>query len=99
MAGLTIIRYLVNCDGCGAIFGDQLGFETHMQARALAYAEGWRFPSQFTAKGAPGNRTFDVCPSCIGTWGPTQKSKVPNSYRQLSRAEIGALPQPKEADL
>lgn len=92
MASLVFTRHLLNCDGCGLIFGTQRGFSSLTEARAAAYNAGWRFPNRVTASGKPANATSDVCPDCIEGWTPIQASKTINYQRALTLAEVARLP-------
>lgn len=40
MATIQIMRYLLECSGCKAIFSGSGGFSSVTEARAVAYAEG-----------------------------------------------------------
>lgn len=91
MASLTIMRYLIECDGCKAVFGDQEGFGSLTETRALAYAAGWRFPSQLTAQGVASARTSDVCSACAPTWTPEQCGTTGPRQRVLRRPEVERL--------
>lgn len=84
MGSVQIMRAMVDCDGCKAIFGLPDGFDSGMEARAAAYAVGWRFPNQVTKAGKALSGTSDVCPVCIGGWEPALRSA---RSRLLTRAE------------
>lgn len=71
MATITFTHHLIGCDGCDAVFGMNLGACSLTEMRAAAYAAGWRFPPQLTAKSRRiATKTSDVCPACTGTWEP-----------------------------
>lgn len=95
MSSLTFTRYLINCDGCEVIFGDQQGFSSLTEARAVAYSAGWRFPNRLNTKGVPANATSDVCPKCIGKWEAPTGRKVASYQRALTLAEVALLPRPE----
>lgn len=64
----TLTRYTIKCDGCGAHHS-----ETHdsiLEARAAAYAAGWRYPARYKASGSNSRETDDVCPACVAEWKP-----------------------------
>lgn len=65
-----VVRSILVCDGCKATHGAPEGFNSAVEARAAAYAAGWRFPPRVRATGAVSAQTNDVCPSCIGEWMP-----------------------------
>jgi hypothetical protein len=73
--------YLV-CDGCAAECGPDGRFRSAIEARAGAYADGWRFPAALTARGAQGSRTHDVCPACVPDWRPREYEGVSKQYRR-----------------
>lgn len=82
MSGRTITRYVLTCDGCGTERGNEGGYENAMEARAAAYADGWRYPSKTRKGGAPSTRTCDVCPKCLPTFDP---ASVPTTDTWKSR--------------
>ena len=88
MASITLVRYLIECDGCLAVFGDH-------EARVAAYVQGWRFPSRLKANGQAGAQTSDVCAECLPDWQPRplmhDKTRRGFGGRMLSRAEVEAL--------
>lgn len=88
MGSLTIVRYLIECDGCQAKFGTREGFENLMEARAAAYAEGWRFPAQVGAKGQTIATFSDACPACVPEWKPQPRS---SRQRMLAKSEAAVL--------
>lgn len=65
--------YTVTCDGNHASpvqFLDPT-FSSSIEARAAAYAEGWRFPSKLTSDGSPSpSQVSDVCPDCGPDFAP-----------------------------
>lgn len=70
----TITIYTIKCDGC-----DIRHRETHdsiFEARAAAYAAGWRFPARVKANGENGRETNDVCPNCAPGWKARPSSNV-----------------------
>jgi hypothetical protein len=67
VSGHVVSRYILGCDGCGAERPEE---STSMEARAAAYADGWRFPSKVTAHGTQSSNTSDVCPKCLPDWEP-----------------------------
>jgi hypothetical protein len=72
MAALSFQRYLVECDGCQNRHGEPDGRRTSEEARAAAYADGWRFPAMVKSDGKPGASTSDVCPKCVPNWTPVR---------------------------
>jgi hypothetical protein len=71
MGTVQIIRYVVQCDGCNAVFGTPVGELSPMDVRAAAYAQGWRFPNTVNRRTeAKQSGTSDVCPDCLPTWKP-----------------------------
>jgi hypothetical protein len=70
MAGKTITRYLLTCDGCGLQRGTKGEYENAMEARAAAYSDGWRFPGKVRMNGETSARSCDVCPACLPTFDP-----------------------------
>lgn len=94
MTSLTFVRYLIQCEGCQAIFGSREGFESLTEARASAYGAGWRFPSQLTVKGSPSNRDSDVCGECFPTWKPIKSGQKTQGMRMLTKSEVERLGQP-----
>lgn len=93
MSSITLIRYLIDCDGCQAIFGDHEGFDSLTEARAAAYGQGWRFPNQLKANGQAATHTSDVCGECAPDWKPHASGEKRNFQRMLSRAEVDQLRQ------
>jgi hypothetical protein len=91
MASLSFLRHLIECDGCKVTFGDQQGFDSLTEARALAYAAGWRFPHMVDAKGKATKRTSDVCPDCLSTWTAEQFGKTGQRQRVLTVTEAAKL--------
>ena len=65
----TVTRYFVSCHGCGAQTEDG-GHDTPFEARAAAYAAGWRYPARVRTNGERSKETDDVCPKCIDAWKP-----------------------------
>jgi hypothetical protein len=59
--------YTVTCDGNHAtpvVFLDAT-FSSAIEARAAAYAEGWRFPPKLLGDDSPSpTQVSDVCPDC-----------------------------------
>jgi hypothetical protein len=91
VTGLTFTRHLIECDGCGVIFGSREGFESQTEARAAAYAAGWRFPHVLTAKGKGSNQTSDACGECAPGWKPRQCGEKKSYARMLSKSEVSGL--------
>jgi hypothetical protein len=94
MTSVTLVRYLIECDGCLAIFGDHDGFESSTEARAAAYGQGWRFPNRLKANGEAGSQASDVCPECLPGWKPQaliDKKRKNYGGRMLSKAEVAQL--------
>lgn len=94
MTSVTLVRYLIECDGCLVIFGDHEGFDSHTEARAAAYGQGWRFPCRLKVNGQAGNQTSDVCPECLPDWQPQaliDKTRKNYGGRMLSKAEVAQL--------
>lgn len=91
MASLSLLRYLIECDGCKAVFGAPKGFDSLTEARAAAYATGWRFPHMLNRAKRATTRTSDACPACMPNWNPEQVGTTGQRQRVLTRAEIDAL--------
>ena len=70
----TVMRYYVSCHGCGAQTDDG-GHDSHFEARAAAYAEGWRYPARVRTDGSASKETDDVCPKCVPSWTPRPATK------------------------
>jgi hypothetical protein len=85
MATVQIIRNVLECDGCKAIFAAPMGHISPMEARAAAYADGWRFPNLVNKHGETTNQTSDACPECIPTWEPRERT---TRQRQATQAEV-----------
>lgn len=90
MAAVKIVRNLLECDGCKVVFGVGRGHASPAEARAAAYAAGWRFPPKLTSKGAPSSVVSDVCPACAPAWNPEQWRGT-GRQRILSQAEAARL--------
>ncbi|WP_242890141.1 hypothetical protein [Actinomadura litoris] len=74
MGVVTVTRIVLACDGCGTTFGGPVGLLNPMEARAAAYAEGWRFPNRLGRHGELVSATSDVCPGCIDDWEPRERA-------------------------
>lgn len=85
MATVQIVRNVLECDGCKAIFGTPSGYASPMEARAEAYAAGWRFPNQVNKYGDTVRTTSDVCPNCIQNWTPQERT---SRQRVATQAEV-----------
>lgn len=70
MSGRTVTRYEMKCDGCNVVFGENGEFRTAIEARAAAYAAGWRFPpkERIGGRGPSQKQISDVCPKCAPDW-------------------------------
>jgi len=88
---LQFLRAVLECDGCGARFGDPHGYNSPDEARTAARAAGWGFPGIRKASGHVGLATSDVCGSCLPTWQPVtwenrntgrrlRANEAPNSF-------------------
>ncbi|MEA5366045.1 hypothetical protein VA596_41410 [Amycolatopsis sp., V23-08] len=90
MAALTFQLTVISCDGgeCEAVFGTPDGFLSAMDARAAAYAAGWRFPNHTTRSGNAARTTSDVCPVCVPGW---TAQKQGQRHRQLTLNEARKL--------
>lgn len=64
------LRTFLVCAGCKAEHGPPAGHSSAVEARAAAYADGWRFLPRVRASGAVSMETDDVCPYCIEGWTP-----------------------------
>ena len=91
MTTIQFIRTLIECDGCQAKFGGKEGFDSGTEARAEAYAKGWRFPNLISANGTATVRTSDVCPECVPDWQPQRFGQKENRQRILKRSEASQL--------
>jgi hypothetical protein len=69
VSGRVLTRFELTCDGCQTALGSDGEFDNAIEARALAYTKGWRFPGRLKQDGQPTrNLVSDVCPDCIGGW-------------------------------
>lgn len=93
MTTLTIVRHLLECDGCGTIFGNRNGYDSQMEARAMAFAAGWRFPNQVTVKETASSHVSDVCPQCAPAWKAQSRNEKRTHQRMLAVAEWAQLPE------
>jgi sarcosine oxidase delta subunit len=76
----------IECDGCQQrLKGD---FSSATEARAAAYADGWRFPLRVNASGdAVRSRANDVCGECLPDWIPRlDRSGAASAARADARA-------------
>jgi hypothetical protein len=77
------------CDGCSTELGTDGQFRTAMDARAAAYAAGWRFVAKLKKDGQPAGglsptNTSDVCPKCLPTFRPQYRGEgVRTAYRAI----------------
>lgn len=85
MGTVVVTRNMVGCDGCGAVYGLPEGYGSPMEARAAAYADGWRYPNQVTKTGAAIKAVSDVCPACVDGWVPALRGA---RLRVLKRADV-----------
>jgi hypothetical protein len=85
MSSKTITRFILVCDGCGT---ETTQYANGTEARAIAYNEGWRFPSTITSTGRPAGRASDVCPKCIDDWTP-RLNKTSAAWTDERKAEHG----------
>lgn len=67
------------CDGCQTEIGNGGEYRSAMDARAAAYAAGWRFPPKVKANGTASAVTSDVCPDCEPGWQPPTR---PNTHKR-----------------
>jgi hypothetical protein len=74
----VVTRDILICDGCAV---EQPEAASATEARANAWAEGWRFPRRATISGAPSSRTSDVCPGCLPGWtaAPSTRPRNPGA--------------------
>jgi hypothetical protein len=68
MATRTISYHTLVCDGCDTRFGTDTYHASVIEARAAAYADGWRFPERLKANGGESKTVNDVCPTCVPGW-------------------------------
>lgn len=86
MGVVTVTRIVLECDGCGAIFGAPIGLALNpMEARATAFAEGWRFPNRINGEGELLTTTNDVCPVCAPDWKPQMNAP---RQREATQQEV-----------
>ncbi len=83
MATQIIQATILLCDGCSAEMGTEGQYRTAMDARAAAYALGWRFVPMVTASGDLSSATSDVCPSCQEGWVPQTRLTKRRGGRRL----------------
>ncbi len=85
MTAVQIFRLLIQCEGCGVLFGKPLGFISSEDARAAAAEAGWTFPPKFNKRTQkPTGRNSDVCPDCSPDWTPRS---APSKARYISQSE------------
>lgn len=83
MSAKQVNSVILECDGCGTELNAGEQFRTSMEARAAAYAAGWRFPARITSTGkASAQRGSDVCPTCVPGWKP-EPLKARHGYQRL----------------
>lgn len=68
MTTRTIAYHTLICDGpCKQQFGHDTYYPSVVEARAEAYAKGWRFPpKRLTSGNDSPTSVSDVCPDCVG---------------------------------
>lgn len=78
MGVVQVTRIVLECDGdgCGATFGGPVGMLNPMEARAAAWAAGWRFPNRLGRSGEPIAVTSDACPVCAPDWKPRERGST-----------------------
>ena len=77
MSGRVVSRFVLACDGCGT---EREEAPTSIEARASAYADGWRYPAKVKANGDPAMADqSDLCPKCLPDWKPVPARK-PKQY-------------------
>jgi hypothetical protein len=65
MSGRQVMRFVLCCDGCGK---ERTEAASAIEARASAYADGWRFPARARTNGSASPKASDVCPPCLPGW-------------------------------
>ncbi|MGQ4355258.1 helix-turn-helix domain-containing protein [Streptomyces drozdowiczii] len=70
MTTLSFHRYVLQCEGCPARFGDPHGYNSPDLARVASRQSGWGTPPVRRAGGGLGVITSDVCPNCLSGWEP-----------------------------
>lgn len=70
MTTLGFNRYVLQCEGCPARFGEPHGYNSPDIARTAAREQGWGTPPIRRATGQLGVITSDVCPDCRPNWEP-----------------------------
>lgn len=70
MATRTISLHTLVCDGCSSQFGTEIRYASAIEARAAAYADGWRFPERVRKTRGESKSVSDVCPNCVDGWQP-----------------------------
>jgi hypothetical protein len=85
MGVVQVSRIVLECDGCGETFGGPIGLMNPMEARAAAYAHGWRFPNRINRHGELISSTNDACPACATTWQPKERGA---HQREATYAEL-----------
>ncbi|MEU9558008.1 hypothetical protein [Streptomyces fumanus] len=82
MATLSISSVILHCDGCNKPLNDGETFRSSTEARAAAYAAGWRFPPMATKTGKLSAQGSDACPECLPNW-KTLPLASRHSYQRL----------------
>lgn len=82
MAALHINSVVLQCDGCATKLNDGEVFRSPLEARAAAYAAGWRYPAMLSKTGKPLQRASDACPTCLPGWIPVSLEARPGYQRQ-----------------
>lgn len=91
MGVVTVTRIVLECDGCRAVFGSPVGLALNpVEARATAFADGWRFPNRVNHDGEQITSTNDVCPACAPDWkprmhAPSQRQATPQEVKEWTR--------------
>ncbi len=82
MATRTISYHTLVCDGCKTCFGADTYYASVIEARAAAFADGWRFPERYKTSGGQSKTVNDVCPQCLPTW---ERQPAPNVWAGRQR--------------
>lgn len=77
MSTRAISYHTLVCDGCQTTFGNDVYYASVIEARAAAYAAGWRFPERIRASGGESKTVNDVCPKCEPGW---ERQPAPNNW-------------------
>lgn len=83
MTAVPIYRVTIKCSGCETVLDAESA--TLFDARAVAHAQGWRFPQRVNSKGRPTAQIDDVCPECLPEWGTRLDHRTQAMINRIGR--------------